>query len=1515
MNRRIPRLFCKACTIGIARHLDGPAVRPTASRFNVFGNHLHRVLPAYVAVASASFIVGRWASSKFAPKEPSDSCPTEHSANRNGRPAVFDALKLLACTTLVVLQLTVATTVAGGWENIALCIAFAYATLLASAPLVSHGDQFATSIHLNVVLLVSLGSYVYRDILCFATFTLIPRDLDEGWLLWAKILVLAVAAIAIPLFRPRLYIPVDPENPMSTPNAEQTCSLFSSLTCSYLDSLIFLAYKQGGLSFYQLPTLADADSAEHLIRRTFPVLDPQSNTSSTYLLYGLFRVYRSFLFTMLHINIDPAKVLLQFAGPVVMNRLLKYVHSGPHQPSSEYARRSLETEETFVRPWIWVVSLFFVPVFHSIVQSRYTWIATRQKTQAEGILIQLLFTHSLRIRVNSETKDNHKRNLIGRINNLATSDVAYLTDVLELWITRKSDLAIWFLYLILGWSSFVGFAIILMTLPLPSYLARKMQTFQVSARQKTDARVQQVTETMTVLRMIKWFAWESKIKEDIAAKRDEELTSLRDIRLLVVLNNCLNFVIPLVVMLATFSAYTLVMGQELTASIVFSSLAVFDGILRVQIRNVMNRVHVIIQGMFKSISARIFELRKSGKVSLDRVDNFLRTTELLDSYSLEDPAASVVEEDANKIGIRDAEFSWSNQVNDSSYKLRIGSDIVFQPGAVNLIVGPTGVGKTAMLLALLGELHFTPAGPNPWVNLPRQGGVAYASQQPWVENATIRENIIFNSSVPFNETRYKRVLYACALYPDLELFEAGDETEVGERGLTLSGGQKARVSLARAIYSPASTILLDDVLASLDIHTSKWVVHNCLSSDLLQGRTVILVTHNVALACPISKWVVSLSLDGSVVQGPVDTVFKNDQLASAVEVEEERTEDVEPTSDSKDSAPIGKLIVAEKSQQGMVKWPTYKLFLANLSSRPISFLCLICGLLLLNEAATSFQSWFLGFWSSQYINRPASSVQAPLYLAVICLSVVTAMVFYIAAYVIWAFGTMRTTKIIHAQLIDCVTGATLRWLDTTPMSRVITRATQDMSKVDNNFPLYAVNFMEFAIFLMVKLAAIMILSPAFILPGAAIALLSVLAGRIYMVAQLPIQRQMSAARSPLLAHFAAGISGLTSIRAYGVEEAFLRESAIRIDLFIRPAISYWNLNRWISIRSDFLGGVFSASLGWYLVYGGGSHYGPANIGFSLASAVSFTSMILIWVRTTNSLELNGKRSLGLISSYIDIEQEPKPSKSGVPPAYWPASGELRADHLSARYSEDGPEILHDLSFYIKSGERIGIVGRTGSGKSSLTLALLRCIPTEGKIYYDGVALDTINLDALRSQITIIPQIPELLAGSLRRNLDPFEAHEDSVLNDALRAAGLFSIHKDGDKSSLTLDSIISSAGGNLSLGERQVVALARAIVRGSKLLILDEDTLPDRNATDYRTDGIIQSTLRNELEGITVLAVAHRLTTIMDYDRIMVLGAGRIIEFDTPLNLLKHEAGHLRRMVDESSDRDMLLAMAEGTGV
>ncbi|KAF7977572.1 hypothetical protein HWV62_3150, partial [Athelia sp. TMB] len=333
---------------------------------------------------------------------------------------------------------------------------------------------------------------------------------------------------------------------------------------------------------------------------------------------------------------------------------------------------------------------------------------------------------------------------------------------------------------------------------------------------------------------------------------------------------------------------------------------------------------------------------------------------------------------------------------------------------------------------------------------------------------------------------------------------------------------------------------------------------------------------------------------------------------------------------------------------------------------------------------------------------------------------------------------------------------------------------------------------------------------------------------------------------------------------------------------------------WIALRIDALSAAFTASLAAYLVYSDSLKITASEAGFSLNLAATFGLMILWWVKCLNEFEISSA-SLERIHEYSVIEQEPRATEGGQPPAYWPASGEIRVEGLSARYSP------------VKSGERIGVVGRTGSGKSSLTLALLRCILTEGNVYYDGLPIHSLNLDALRSNITIIPQSPELLAGTLRQNLDPFDQYDDATLNDALRGAGLYALQSEMTEGKITLDTTISGGGGNLSVGQRQILALARAIVRGSKLLILDEAT----SAIDYKTDSVIQTSLRNELgSDVTLITVAHRLQTIMDADRIMVLDAGRIAEFDSPAELLKNEKGRLRSLVNESKDKDVLIAMA-----
>ncbi|KZV64707.1 P-loop containing nucleoside triphosphate hydrolase protein [Peniophora sp. CONT] len=1427
------------------------------------------------------------------------------------------------------------------------------------------------ALHLVLILLASCTVYSFRNIWPLMTYTLRPLDAREGARLWIKIALLAFAGIVIPLTAPREYTPLNLENPSEEPNPEQTCSILSLLTYSYLDKPIYTAYRYPQLpSETLLPAIADYDRTAYLVNRSFKHLDVFSGARRQHVFFALMRVFRSEYITLSCLMALCACTSL-FA-PVGINRLLTYLETGG--------------ESATVQPWVWCLLIFSGPFISTILMQFYNYTTNTTLVRVEAMVTQLIFEHALRLRAKVETSAStsapsasspsnipdrvsvaetgtdstggegsesaashsgetspstavpsgthssdksegrsggkedsngkeERDNSVGKINNLVTTDLQsivigrdFIMTIVYLPVTVAVSL--YFLYRILGWSTFVGMAIMIACLPVPGYLVKKLQDVQRILMEKTDARVQSATEMMGVLRMIKMFGWEGKIAERLSAKRTEELHWLRSSVLIDLASDGVTLFMPVFQMVATYGTFTLVMGGRLTPSIVFPSMSVFM-LLRTEI------------GMFFFYVSPLIK----AKVSLDRVTEFLRETELLDEYAHVNDAqlaeSQILGQPADDltIGMCDASFTWSvaSSSDDGivtpsrrTFTLRVPGELTIPRGKINIIVGPTGSGKTSLLMALLGEMHFTPQAAGAWVNLPRAGGVAYAAQESWVQNETIRDNILFGA--PYDEVRYKKVIHQCGLKRDLSLFEAGDRTEVGEKGLTLSGGQKARVTLARAIYSSADILLLDDVLAALDVHTAKWVVDKCLKGDLVRGRTVLLVTHNVALVGPISDYVVAFGSDGAIVaRGSYKEVLAKDrELAQEAAQEEEilakANEDIEEPENlnAPETKADGKLIVKEEIAEGHVSLHALKLFWTALGGKhPVAFWATFFGGIFGYHVLASSQSFWLGRWAEAY--RRPDPVDVLYYLGVFVLLVFGTTVAFIIASATYVFGVLRAAKKIHALLIDSILGTTLRWLDQTPVSRVIIRCTKDIKSIDGPFAGEFRWLMNVSAQLITQLVAIAVITPAVIFPGAAIFLLGALLGRVYMNAQLPVKREMSNRKAPVLGHFGAAVTGLTSIRAYGAQDAFRQESYQRIENYTRSSRMFYDLNRWIAIRSDALAALFPSGLGVYMVYGpGATTIGASNVGFSLAMAASFSNMILYWVKVFNEIEVEGN-SLERIQAYLEIEQEPKPVKEKTPPAAWPTSGDLRVEGLSARYSPDGPKVLHDLSFNVKSGERIGIVGRTGSGKSSLTLSLLRCIFTEGNVYYDGVNTSDLNLDVLRTNVTIIPQVPELLSGTLRENLDPFNEHDDAVLNSALRASGLFSLQSEADEGRITLDSRISSGGSNLSVGQRQILALARALVRGSKLLILDEAT----SSIDYETDTIIQSSLRNALGGdVTLLTIAHRLQTIMDADKIMVLDAGRIVELDSPAVLLKQDGGFFKSLVDESGDKDALYAMA-----
>ncbi|KAJ7480955.1 hypothetical protein FB451DRAFT_1031097, partial [Mycena latifolia] len=1398
----------------------------------------------------------------------------------------------------------------------AMCGIYLYAAVLAILSLFASVKWSRVCInHLNTLLLCTFGVYFYRDVFPLATFALAPMDLWEGRLLWPKIIILFAVSGVVPLVIPRKYTPIDPKNPMPKANPEQTASILSSVLYFFLDPIVFLAYRIPHLKFDQLPPLCDYDYAEHLKAKNFRYLDSFVSGKNWHISFGLIWVFRWEFLSMAALLVITG--LSSFMSPLAINRLLNVLED-PNAESS-------------MKPWFWVIMLLVGPVTYALAFQWDMWIGTHMMAQTTAVVTQLVFEHALRIRVKADpadkgddatkTSSGKSANLLGKINNLVTVDLGNINEarnVLFIVVLVPVQVigSVVFLYQVLGWSLTLPQSLMVALFPLPGYAAKLQSRLQKGALERTDARVQTVSELLNVIRMIKMFGWEKQMDQKIAEKREEELNWIWWRKVVYTAGNNLTFLVPCFTMLGTYGqfCYTLVMKQELSASKVFSSMAVFD-LLRAQLYFTFYCVTMVV----------------NAKVSLDRLNDFLHNTELLDSFTSKDtPEGLAPHEPASDIiGFRDAIFSWSKDdeadgtVTPSSrrFRLKIEGELFFKPGGINLVVGPTGSGKTSLLMALLGEMYMIPASPSSWFNLPRGEGVSFAEQQGWVLNDTIKNNILFNARM--DTERYRKVVYQCCLERDLELFEAGDETEVGEKGLTLSGGQKARVSLARAIYADSKIILLDDVLAALDVHTAKWVVDKCLRGDLIKNRTVILVTHNVAMASKIAHSVVSIGLDGHLhSQGSISDALAADEILAEEAIKDqeilERAEgQIDATIDIPADEPKkadGKLIVEEEIEFGRVSWSALNMLFSGMGGDHIVlFFVVLLFFDLVTALVQRMEVWYLGYWASESLSQSAVDTNnLRRYLGGYTFLILADVIVYCVSYAYFNLGSFRASKTIHKQLMDSVFGSTFHWLDVTPTSRIIARCTGDTNAVDDSLAEGFWNLFDTSLSMLTQFIVIVIFTPLFFIPAALVGVIGVWCGKVYMASQLSVKREMSNVRAPVIGHIGATMAGLASVRAYGAQESQIQISINRINRLTRASRTFSNLNRWVMIRIDLLGALFAALLAYYLVYFGSNR--PSNIGFSLNMALGFSNNILHWVRLVNQFEVESNRHalvnnpLERIKQYISVEQEPKAKPSGVPPAYWPASGSISVDRLSARYSVDGPKVLHDISFDIKSGERVGVVGRTGSGKSSLTLALLRCVLTEGAVRFDGLLTSSVNLQALRSNITIIPQMPELLAGSLRSNLDMLNQFDDAALNDALRAAGLTALQEGMEDGKLTLDSEISAGGNNLSVGQRQIIALARAIVRGSKLLILDEAT----SAIDYKTDAVIQSSLRTELgSDTTVITVAHRLQTIMDADKIMVLDAGRIVEFDSPQELLKNEHGMLRALVDESGDKEALYKMVQ----
>ncbi|GAA6040411.1 hypothetical protein NBRC10512_001368 [Rhodotorula toruloides] len=1152
-----------------------------------------------------------------------------------------------------------------------------------------------------------------------------------------------------------------------------------------------------------------------------------------------------------------------------------------------------------------------------------------------------------------------------------------------------------FLYSLIGYAALIGIAVAVLFLPLNNWASSQFMTTQDKLMATRDRRVSLMNEVLGSIRMIKFYAFERPFEKRILDARRDELKTLRWNYFLEVSFQGIWSISPILCILVSFWAYTspLLMNRQLTPSTAFTALSVWN-----ELRFALNVVPDVLQSALQSL------------VSLRRIEKFLRMPEIEHLQGMDVPVSAEgggagvtgLETDGSdeRVAFDHATVTWpqhedekdDDEEDEGAQKPFELQDLTleFPKGEMSLICGRLGSGKTLSLLALLGEVDVLsgsvhcPRSPPSAIALPSLDWDAYLTeenwiapshtafvpQQAWLMNDSVRNNILFG--LPFRKERYEKTLAACSLTSDLAILEDGDSTEIGEKGINLSGGQKARVSLARAVYSRAGILLLDDVLSAVDAHTAAHIYEQCLKGPLLKGRTVILVSHHVQLTAPGAGFVVSLengrvAFSGSsseffesdgykaiagddkdaadeepkadgvlstspkkpsvlstsprkpatflppnagkpknktfaqiVAEGNDSTPASSTDVTSASESGEEDESDSEPqdpTIDGDDQkkdkvSPTSKgehkprkLVEEETRAVGKVSADVWKLYLGSMGGLFfwMWFVVAFAGAKLADVA----QTWWLGKWSGDAGPDSAHSTNYYLILYAI-LSVLAAFVDTAQWFVLYA-GTLRSSAVLHERLLHAVLRAPLRWFDSQALGRIQNRFSKDLEGIDSSLPDNFGRSLMYGLGVVTTLSVVASSAPTFLLGFALISVLYYRDARLFQTSAREFRRLDSVSKSPLFSIYGEAIAGVAVIRAFGSSARFM---AMMLDRATTNVTFYWYLwgtNRWLSMRFSLLSATVVALTGYVLI-SAGDKVDAALAGFTLTFALNISNDILFLVRRYTQLELS-MVGVERTKEFSEIKQEAAEIVEPRPPAHWP-TGNIEVKNLHIRYAPELPDVLHGLTFSVKAGEKIGIVGSTGCGKSTLAASFFRFVEAHsGAIVVDGIDISKIGLLDLRSRLTIVPQDPVILSGTLRSTLDMFEQYEDAEIFDALRRVHLIREEERPDEQEAgtnrsvfwNLDADVAEGGSNYSTGQRQLLCMARALLKRNKILLLDEATA----STDHETDELITQTIREEFADATLLVIAHRLRTIIDFDKILLLDKGKLIEFESPAKLLE----------------------------